>query len=59
VRELPRDRFIETGDASLEVGRSVPPTNAVSEILNHAGVNASHKELVIGAGVGYIAAILA
>jgi len=46
-------------DPSLEVGRSVPPTNAVSEILNHAGVNASHKVLVIGTGAGYVAALLA
>jgi len=59
MRALPRDRFIEMSDPSLEVGRSVPPTNAVSEILNHAGVNASHKVLVIGTGAGYVAALLA
>ncbi len=59
MRTLPRDRFIEISDPVLEVGRSIPPTNAVSEILNHAGVKASHKVLVIGAGAGYVAALLA
>ena len=59
MRTLPRDRFIELGDPTLEVRRSIPPTNAVSEILNHAGVKTSHKVLVIGTGAGYLAALLA
>lgn len=59
IRTLPRDRFIEMGDASLEVPRGIPPTHAVSEILNHAGVMASHKVLLVGIGAGYIAALLA
>lgn len=59
MRELPRDHFIEMSDPSFVVGRSIPPTNAVSEILNHAGVQARDRVLVIGTGAGYVPALLA
>jgi type IV pilus assembly protein PilB len=58
MRALPRDHFIEMSDPTLVLGRSIPPTNAVSEILNHANVNAEHKVLQIGTGAGYVAALL-
>lgn len=57
MRSLPRDHFIEMSDSSLVMGRSIPPTNAVSEILNHAGIQAGHKVLQIGTGAGYVAAL--
>lgn len=58
MRMLPRDRFIEMSDADLVLGHSIPPTNAVSEILNHAQVEARHKVLQVGTGAGYLAALL-
>ena len=38
LRSLPRDHFIEMSEPSIVIGRSIPPTNAVSEILEHADV---------------------
>jgi protein-L-isoaspartate O-methyltransferase len=73
MRSLPRDHFIEMSDPSVVLGRSIPPTNAVSEILHHArvcpehkvlqigtgaGVCPEHKVLQIGTGAGYVAALL-
>jgi type IV pilus assembly protein PilB len=58
MRSLPRDHFIEMSDPSLVLGRSIPPTNAVSEILHHARVCPEHKVLQIGTGAGYVAALL-
>jgi type IV pilus assembly protein PilB len=58
MRALPRDHFIEMSDSSLVLGRSIPPTNAVSEILEHARVNADAKVLHIGTGAGYVTALL-
>ena len=58
LRSLPRDHFIEMNDPSLVLGRSIPPTNAVSEILNHALVQPGHKVLQVGTGAGYLAALL-
>lgn len=58
MRSLPRDRFIEMSDPSLVLGRSIPPSNAVSEILEHADVQPDHKVLQIGTGAGYLAAVL-
>ena len=58
LRSLPRDHFIEMSDPSLVLGRSIPPTNAVSEILNHALVQPGHKVLQVGTGAGYLAALL-
>jgi type IV pilus assembly protein PilB len=58
MRSLPRDRFIEMSDPNLVLGRSIPPTNAVSEILNHAQVEAQHNVLQVGTGAGYLAALL-
>jgi type IV pilus assembly protein PilB len=58
MRALPRDHFIEMSDPSLVVGRSIPPTNAVSEILNHADIQATHNVLHVGAGAGYVSALL-
>lgn len=57
MRSLPRDRFIEMSDASLVVGRSIPPTNAVSEILQHAAIMPEHRVLMVGSGAGYVAAL--
>lgn len=54
---LPRDRFIEMSDSSLVLGRSIPPTIAVSEILKHASIEPDHKVLQIGTGAGYVAAL--
>jgi protein-L-isoaspartate O-methyltransferase len=58
MRSLPRDHFIEMSDPSVVLGRSIPPTNAVSEILHHARVCPEHKVLQIGTGAGYVAALL-
>ncbi|MCB1732949.1 MAG: hypothetical protein KDI21_20935, partial [Halieaceae bacterium] len=58
MRMLPRDRFIEMSDPDLVLGHSIPPTNAVSEILHHAQIEARHKVLQVGTGAGYLAALL-
>lgn len=58
MRTLPRDQFIEMSDPSLVLGRSIPPTNAVSEILMHANIHPGHKVLQIGTGAGYVAALV-
>lgn len=58
LRSLPRDHFIEMSDPSLVIGRSIPPTNSVSEVLHHAQVLAGHKVLQVGTGAGYMAALL-
>jgi len=58
MRALPRDRFIEMSDSSLVVGRSIPPSNAVSEVLYHADIHPDHKVLQIGTGAGYLSAVL-
>ncbi|RLA60132.1 MAG: protein-L-isoaspartate(D-aspartate) O-methyltransferase, partial [Gammaproteobacteria bacterium] len=58
MRALPRDHFIEMSDPNLVLGRSIPPTNAVSEILNHTDVHPEHKVLQVGTGAGYVAALL-
>ncbi len=58
MRALPRDHFIEMNDPSLVLGRSIPPTNAVSEILELADIQPDHKVLQIGTGAGYIAALI-
>lgn len=50
MRTLPRDHFIEMSNPSLVLGRSIPPTNAVSEILNHANIQPDHKMLLVGTG---------
>lgn len=57
LRSLPREHFIEMSDSSLVLGRSIPPTNAVSEILNHAAIEPHHKVLQVGTGAGYVAAL--
>ncbi|TDG11917.1 protein-L-isoaspartate(D-aspartate) O-methyltransferase [Seongchinamella unica] len=57
MRDLPRDHFIEMSDPSLVLGRSIPPTNAVSEILNHAAIRPEHNVLLVGTGAGYLAAL--
>jgi protein-L-isoaspartate O-methyltransferase len=57
MRALPRDHFIEMSNPSLVLGRSIPPTNAVSEILNHANIQPDHKMLLVGTGAGYVAAL--
>ncbi len=58
MRALPRDHFIEMNDPSLVLGRSIPPTNAVSEILELADIRQEHKVLQIGTGAGYVAALI-
>ena len=58
MHALPRDRFIEMSDSSLVLGRSIPPSNAVSEVLHHAGIHPDHKVLQIGTGAGYLSAVL-
>jgi type IV pilus assembly protein PilB len=57
MRSLPRDHFIEMSDPSLVLGRSIPPSNAVSEILELADVQPDHKVLQVGTGAGYLAAV--
>ena len=59
LRALPRERFIEMSDSSLVLGRSIPPTNAVSEILKHAAIEPQHRVLQVGTGAGYTAALCA
>jgi type IV pilus assembly protein PilB len=58
MRTLPRDHFIEMSDPALVLGRSIPPTNAVSEILEYADIKPDHRVLQIGTGAGYVAALL-
>ncbi|MEP0203016.1 MAG: ATPase, T2SS/T4P/T4SS family [Halioglobus sp.] len=58
MRALPRDHFIEMSEPSVVVGRSIPPTNAVSEILKHADIHSDHTVLQVGTGAGYLAALL-
>ena len=58
MRALPRDHFIEMSEPSVVVGRSIPPTNAVSEILKHANILPDHRVLQVGTGAGYLAALL-
>jgi type IV pilus assembly protein PilB len=58
MRSLPRDHFIEMNDPSLVLGRSIPPSNAISEILELADVQPDHKVLQVGTGAGYLAAVL-
>ena len=58
MRALPRDRFIEMSDSSLVLGRSIPPSNAVSEVLQHADIHPDHKVLQVGTGAGYLSAVL-
>jgi type IV pilus assembly protein PilB len=58
MRALPRDHFIEMSDPTVVLGRSIPPTNAVAEILSHADVQPDHRVLQIGTGAGYLAALL-
>jgi type IV pilus assembly protein PilB len=58
MRSLPRDHFVEMTDPSLVLGRSIPPTNAVSEILGHTDVQPRHKVLNVGTGAGYVTALL-
>lgn len=57
MRVLPRDHFIEMSDPSVVMGRSIPPTNAVSEILKHANILPEHNVLLVGTGAGYVAAL--
>ena len=58
MRTLPRDHFIEMSEPSVVIGRSIPPTNAVSEILKHADIHPDHTVLQVGTGAGYLAALL-
>ena len=58
MRALPRDHFIEMSDPSVVLGRSIPPTNAVAEMLDHAKIQPEHRVLQIGTGAGYLAALL-
>jgi type IV pilus assembly protein PilB len=58
MRSLPRDHFIEMSAPSLVLGRSIPPTNAVSEILELADIQPEHRVLQIGTGAGYVAALI-
>ncbi len=58
MRTLPRDHFIEMSDSSLVLGRSIPPSNAVSEVLNHTDIHPDHKVLQVGTGAGYLSAVL-
>ena len=58
MRILPRDRFIEMSDSNVVLGHSIPPTNAVADILGHARIEAEHKVLQVGTGAGYLAALL-
>jgi type IV pilus assembly protein PilB len=57
LRSLPRDHFIEMSDAELVLGHSIPPTNAVSEILQHTAIEPHHRVLQVGTGAGYVAAL--
>ena len=58
MRALPRDHFIEMSEPSVVQGRSIPPTNAVAEMLDHAQIQPEHRVLQIGTGAGYLAALL-
>lgn len=58
LQAVPRDHFVEMSDPSLVLGRSIPPTNVVAEVLDHAELKPEHRALLIGTGAGYLAAIL-
>jgi len=58
LRSLPRDQFIEMSDPDLVLGRSIPPTKVVADILGHAMLEAHHAVLHIGTGAGYLSALL-
>jgi type IV pilus assembly protein PilB len=45
-------------DPSVILGHSIPPTQAVSDILRQADVEPHHRVLQIGTGAGYLAALL-
>tara|TARA_R110002110_G_scaffold406421_1_gene626298 strand:+ start:103462 stop:105729 length:2268 start_codon:yes stop_codon:yes gene_type:complete len=59
MQAVPRAQFIEMDDASLVMGRSIPPANAVEQILTLANVQADQNVLQLGTGAGYVAAVLA
>ncbi|MCB1707947.1 MAG: Flp pilus assembly complex ATPase component TadA [Halioglobus sp.] len=58
IQSLPRDHFIEMSDPNLVLGRSIPPTHAVLDVLSHADVEPRHNVLQVGTGAGYLAALL-
>ena len=58
IQSLPRDHFIEMSDPNLVLGRNIPPTHAVLDVLSHADVEPRHNVLQVGTGAGYLAALL-
>ena len=58
IHTLPRDQFVEMKDPNLVLGRSIPPTQAVLDILRHADIEPRHNVLQVGTGAGYLSALL-
>lgn len=58
MRALPRDRFIEMSEPARVLGLSIPPTNVVSEILEHLELLPGHRVMQLGTGAGYLTALL-
>nr|MBP6701456.1 protein-L-isoaspartate(D-aspartate) O-methyltransferase [Halioglobus sp.] len=57
IRSLPRELFIEMKDPNRVLGRSIPPTQAVVDILGHANIEPHHSVLQVGTGAGYLSAL--
>jgi type IV pilus assembly protein PilB len=55
---LSRDRFLDSGKTSSLLGRSIPPANAITDILQHASLEPQHRVLQVGTGAGYLTALL-
>ena len=58
IRSLPRELFIEMKDPNRVLGRSIPPTQAVVDILGHANIEPHHSVLQVGTGAGYLSALV-
>lgn len=58
LAEINREDFIQSHQEGLVAGRSIPPENTVRQILSICDIWAGAKVLHIGAGSGYLTAVL-
>lgn len=59
LADVKRDAFIQSHQEGLVAGRSIPPENTVRQILTVCDIWSGAKVLHIGAGSGYLTAVLA